>query len=174
MAILRFPGTDRIVRDLETAKKILHEAGIIYEIWGTNRLPKNLSARNLSDDEKQAVLTEFKSEIDLLNQTRGYRTADVVTLYPDTPNLDVMLAKFDKRHLHTDDEVRFIAQGSGVFTLCPETGPYAGASIDVEVHPGDFLIVPANYKHWFNLTKERQITAIRLFVDPAGWVAHYV
>jgi 1,2-dihydroxy-3-keto-5-methylthiopentene dioxygenase len=173
MAILTFSGSDRTIQDREGVQRTLHEAGIVYEVWGTNRLPRSLGARNLSDAEKQAVLAEFAGEIALLNRTRGYTTADVVTLYPDTPDLDALLAKFDRRHTHSDDEVRFIAQGSGTFHLCPSTGPHAGQVIRAEVHPGDFLLVPKGYPHWFTLGPARQITAVRLFTDPAGWVAHY-
>jgi 1,2-dihydroxy-3-keto-5-methylthiopentene dioxygenase len=173
MAILTFSGSDRTVQDREGVQRILHEAGIVFEVWGANRLPRSLGARNLSDAEKQAVLAEFAGEIALLNRTRGYTTADVVTLYPDTPDLDALLAKFDRRHTHSDDEVRFIAQGSGTFHLCPSTGPHAGQVIRAEVHPGDFLLVPKGYPHWFTLGPDRQITAVRLFTDPAGWVAHY-
>ena len=35
----------------------------------------------------------------------------------DTPNLDVMLAKFNKEHWHDEDEVRFIIEGRGLFHI---------------------------------------------------------
>jgi 1,2-dihydroxy-3-keto-5-methylthiopentene dioxygenase len=170
MAALTFRDSKRTVTDRAGVEKALKAAGVIYEVWGTERLPKSLSSRNLSQEEKDQLLKAFDSELQRLYKTRGYKTADVVTLYPDTPNLDVMLAKFDKNHIHTDDEVRFIVQGRGVFTLFPK----GGEAIDAELHPGDFITVPANYKHYFKLCADRQITAIRVFTDPAGWVANYV
>ena len=170
MAALTFRDSKRTVTDRAGVEKALKAAGVIYEVWGTERLPKSLSSRNLSQEEKDQLLKAFDAELKRLYQTRGYKTADVVTLYPDTPNLDVMLAKFDKNHIHTDDEVRFIVQGRGVFTLFPK----GGEAIDAELHPGDFITVPANYKHYFKLCADRQITAIRVFTDPAGWVANYV
>ncbi len=169
MATLTFRDSKRRITDRAEVEKAMKSIGVIYEVWGTERLPKDLSSRNLSDAEKQALLKAFDPEIQKLYKTRGYKTADVVTLYPDTPNLDVMLAKFDKKHIHTDDEVRFIVQGRGVFTLFPENGE----AIDAELAPGDFITVPGNYKHLFTLCDDRQITAIRIFLDPAGWVAHY-
>lgn len=170
MATLTFVNSKRTVTDPAEVSKVLKAANVIYEKWGTERLPANLSSRNLSDGEKQALLKAFDAEIQGLYKTRGYKTADVVTLYPDTPNIDVMLAKFDKNHFHTDDEVRFIVQGRGVFTLFPKDGE----PIDAELHPGDFITVPANYKHYFKLCADKQITAIRIFTDPAGWVANYI
>jgi 1,2-dihydroxy-3-keto-5-methylthiopentene dioxygenase len=169
MAILTNRHTKKVTSQRAEVEKTLRDAQVIYEVWGTERLPGTLSSRNLTDGEKQQVLKAFDSEIQRLYKTRGYKTADVVTLYPDTPNLDSMLAKFDKKHLHTDDEVRFVVQGSGVFTLFPANGEI----IDAELHPGDFITVPANYKHYFTLCPDRQITAIRIFTDPAGWVANY-
>ncbi len=170
MATLTFCDSKRTITDRAQVEQALKRAGVVYEKWGTERLPKDLSSRNLSDVEKQALLKAFDTEIQLLYKTRGYKTADVVTLYPDTPNIDVMLAKFDKNHFHTDDEVRFIVQGRGVFTLFPK----GGEAIDAELHPGDFITVPANYKHYFNLCADKQITAIRIFTDASGWVANYI
>ena len=170
MPILRHRATGHEIRDLPSVVRTLGEAGVVYERWGTERLPASLASRNLSDAEKQQVLAAFAPEIERLSRERGYRTADVVTLYPDTPNLDALLAKFDKPHIHTDDEVRFVVQGRGVFTLFPEKGE----PIDAELHPGDFITVPKNYKHYFTLCADKQITAIRIFTDPAGWVANYI
>lgn len=170
MATLTYRTTKRTITDQAQVAKTLREIGIRFETWGIDRLPAHLRNRNLSDAEKQEVLQAFRPEIDRLKREQGYVTADVVSLYPDTPNLPAMLAKFDKRHLHTEDEVRFCVQGRGVFTLFPDSAD----PLDVELHPGDFISVPARYHHLFTLCEDKQITCIRLFVDPAGWVAHYV
>jgi len=170
MAKLTFIETKSSIVDPVAIAAQLRPLGVRFESWGVDRLPAELRSRNLNDAEKQQVLAAFKPEIDQLKKQGGYATADVISLYPDTPNLDVISAKFDKKHLHTEDEVRFVVQGRGVFRLFPDT---AGA-FDIELHPGDFISVPARYKHLFFLCEDRQITCIRLFVDPAGWVAHYV
>ena len=47
----------------------------------------------------------------------GYVTADVIDVNPETPNLEAMLARFDKEHTHSEDEVRFILAGRGIFFL---------------------------------------------------------
>ena len=170
MAVLTLRNSKRVIKERAQVEQACKSANVIYEVWGTERLPKNLSSRNLSDAEKQQLLKAFDPEIQRLYKTRGYKTADVVTLYPETPNLDAMLAKFDKKHVHSDDEVRFVVQGRGVFTLFPP----GGEIIDAELHPGDFITVPGNYKHFFTLCSDKQITAIRIFTDRAGWVANYV
>ena len=174
MATLWFRTAQQLVTEPTAVAEGLASVGVTYEKWGTGRMPAGLSNRSLDEAGKQAVLAAFAPDIARVSAAKGYKTADVVTLYPDTPNLDVMLAKFDKRHLHTDDEVRFVVQGRGVFTLFPVAGVHAGEVIDAELHPGDFITVPADFKHHFVLCADRQITAIRLFTDVSGWVAHYI
>jgi 1,2-dihydroxy-3-keto-5-methylthiopentene dioxygenase len=170
MAVITLLDSGRIVRDPAQVAATLVAAGVTYEVWGTGRMPKDLRLRDLSETEKRAVLTAFDADIARLMRERGYQMADVVSLYPTTPDLDTMLAAFAKPHVHTDDEVRFVVQGRGVFELHPTQGE----AISAELHPGDFITVPANYPHQFYLCEDRHITAIRLFTDRAGWVAHYV
>ena len=81
-----------------------------------------------------------------------------------------MLEKFNKEHTHTEDEVRFILQGSGVFHINPGDRPVFG----IEVHAGDLISVPLGTRHWFDLCGDRRIRAIRLFQDTSGWTPHYL
>ncbi len=95
-------------------------------------------------------------------------TADVIDVNPTTPNLDAMLAKFDREHTHSEDEVRFIVSGRGIFFL------HLGDKVtSVEVGPGDMLRVPRGTTHWFTLCEDRRIRAIRWFQDTTGWTPHY-
>ena len=63
MATLTFRDSKRTITDRAQVEQALKAAGVIYEKWGTERLPKDLSSRNLSDVEKQALLKAFDSEI---------------------------------------------------------------------------------------------------------------
>jgi 1,2-dihydroxy-3-keto-5-methylthiopentene dioxygenase len=38
---------------------------------------------------------------------------------------------------------------------------------------GDLISVPAGMKHWFDMGAAPRFTAIRLFVNPDGWVARF-
>jgi 1,2-dihydroxy-3-keto-5-methylthiopentene dioxygenase len=80
-----------------------------------------------------------------------------------------MLAKFSREHWHDEDEVRFVVRGRGLFHIHPENGPVTA----IEVEPGDLLSVPRGTRHWFGLCADRDIRAIRLFQDAAGWTPHY-
>jgi 1,2-dihydroxy-3-keto-5-methylthiopentene dioxygenase len=81
-----------------------------------------------------------------------------------------MLAKFNKEHTHTEDEIRFILQGRGVFHINPGDRPVFA----IEVWAGDLISVPLGTRHWFDLCGDRRIRAIRLFQDMSGWTPHYV
>jgi len=117
------------------------------------------------------VLAAYAPEIDQLKARGGYVTADVIDVTPATPNLEAMLAKFSTEHWHDEDEVRFIVRGRGLFHIHPREGQ--GPVIAIEVEAGDLIRVPRGTWHWFDLCADRDIRAIRLFQDKAGWTPHY-
>jgi 1,2-dihydroxy-3-keto-5-methylthiopentene dioxygenase len=160
MAILRFPDQNRMLDDEAAIRTELAPAGIDYERWSLDRVPADSSA--------EQVLSAYSAEIEEMKRRGGYVTADVIDVTPDTPNLDTMLARFDKEHTHSEDEVRFILAGRGIFFLALQEGVAA-----VEVHPGDMLRVPRGTRHWFTLCADRRIRAIRWFQDTTGWTPHY-
>jgi 1,2-dihydroxy-3-keto-5-methylthiopentene dioxygenase len=116
------------------------------------------------------ILNEYAPEIEKVKAAGGFLTADVINVHSETPNLDAMLAKFNKEHTHSEDEVRFTVEGKGVFHLHPEGGPV----FSVTVESGDMINVPCGTKHWFNLCDDRRIRCIRFFEDVTGWTPHYV
>ncbi|NUN14288.1 MAG: cupin domain-containing protein [Myxococcales bacterium] len=174
MAVLRFLDSADAINDEEHIRDFLGKFGVIYERWpipaGISELVGHRTA--LTDGEKQLCLDALREKLDELNQTEGYCQADIVVLHPETPNLDVILAKFDKVHLHTDDEVRFILDGRGVFGFSMAAGAEP-SEFTLEVSTGEYIVVPANTWHWFELCEDKRIKAVRIFKDMAGWVPHY-
>ncbi|MCA9557076.1 MAG: cupin domain-containing protein [Myxococcales bacterium] len=111
----------------------------------------------------------YREAIDHLMRTRGYTAQDLVELTPATPDLDALEEKFVGEHTHHDDEVRFVLEGEGIFDIRDDDDRW----MRVEVTAGDLLVVPANRHHRFLLTDAKFIRCVRLFQDPAGWIAHY-
>jgi 1,2-dihydroxy-3-keto-5-methylthiopentene dioxygenase len=111
----------------------------------------------------------YQSDLDALSRARGYVEQDIVELQPDTPNLDAVCAKFADEHLHTDDEVRYVLEGEGVFDIRSQDDRW----IRVVVESGDLIVVPAHLHHRFFLTEAKHIRCVRLFKDKSGWVPHY-
>jgi 1,2-dihydroxy-3-keto-5-methylthiopentene dioxygenase len=160
MAVLRFPPEEQVIESDSEIRANLAALGIDYERWDLSRVPADASA--------EAVLTAYAAEIEEMKRRGGYVTADVIDVNPETPGLDAMLARFDKEHTHSEDEVRFILAGRGIFFL------HLGDMVaSVEVGPGDMLRVPKGTTHWFTLCEDRRIRAIRWFQDTAGWTPHY-
>ena len=91
------------------------------------------------------------------------------------PKQAAMLDRFNKEHTHTEDEVRFILQGSGVFHVHPhDTHSAPSAVFAIEVGGGDMISLPLGTRHWFDLCSDRRIRAIRLFQDMTGWTPYYL
>ncbi len=164
MATLRIPSEDRVIQSESDVRSTLAGLGIDYERWDLSRVPADASA--------ESVLSAFAAEIDEMKRRGGYTTADIIDVNPETPGLDAMLARFDKEHTHSEDEVRFILAGRGIFFLNLK-GPLGDMVVSVEVGPGDLLRVPRGTTHWFTLCEERRIRAVRWFQDTTGWTPHY-
>jgi 1,2-dihydroxy-3-keto-5-methylthiopentene dioxygenase len=160
MAVLRFPHTNSIIESETDIRGALAGLGIDYECWSLDRVPADASA--------DQVLAAYDLEIGEMKRRGGYVMADVIDVNAETPGLETMLAKFDKEHTHSEDEVRFILAGRGIFFLHVQ-----GRVVSVEVGPGDMLRVPRGTTHWFTLCEDRRIRAIRWFQDTTGWTPHY-
>ena len=162
MALINIPAEQVTLRERAEVTAFLATHGIDYETW----TPEHPVGPDASSDE---LLAAYAREIDTLKSRGGYVTADVIDVKPDTPNLDMMLAKFSREHWHDEDEVRFIIEGRGLFHVHPNQGDVFA----IEVEAGDLIRVPRGTHHWFDLCADRRIRAIRLFQDPAGWTPLY-
>ena len=162
MALVKIPAQQATLRDRAEVTAFLATHGIDYETWTPSRAVS-------IDAPPEEILAAYAHEIDALKQRGGYVTADVIDVKPETPNLDLMLAKFSREHWHDEDEVRFIVEGRGLFHVHPPGGPVFA----IEVGAGDLIRVPRGTHHWFDLCADRRIRAIRLFQDPSGWTPHY-
>jgi 1,2-dihydroxy-3-keto-5-methylthiopentene dioxygenase len=162
MAVVKIPAESRVIEGADAVGAFLASQGIAYEQTAPGRpVPPDAPAAELLD--------AYKSKIDELKAQGGYVTADVIDVFPHTPNLDAMLNKFNSEHWHDEDEVRFIVEGRGLFHIHPKSGPVFA----IEVEAGDLIRVPRGTHHWFDLCADRRIRAIRLFQDPSGWTPHY-
>jgi 1,2-dihydroxy-3-keto-5-methylthiopentene dioxygenase len=162
MALIRIPAENTTLTEFESVRSFLAAHGIDYEKWSPER-PVG------ADATSEAILGAYGREIETLKARGSYRTADVIDVRPDTPNLDIMLAKFSREHWHDEDEVRFIIEGRGLFHIHPPNR----AVFAIEVEAGDLIRVPRGTHHWFDLCADRRIRAIRLFQDVSGWTPQY-
>jgi 1,2-dihydroxy-3-keto-5-methylthiopentene dioxygenase len=168
VATIRIRKTGERIVEESAVHQFLAENNVYYEHWPLDALPAHLSNKFvLSDEEKDEILSSLKPQIEALAKARGYVKWDVISLSDETPNLEELLKKFEQVHTHTEDEVRAIVAGSGIFVIKGKDGYF-----DVELKAGDVISVPERNPHFFTLTNERKVVAVRLFIDPSGWVAH--
>jgi 1,2-dihydroxy-3-keto-5-methylthiopentene dioxygenase len=138
----------------------LTEIGVTFERWPTRDLP--------ADADSDRILAAYAPEIARLKARGGYQSIDVVSVVPDHPDRAAMRTKFLSEHTHAEDEVRFFVRGEGLFTL------HAADRVwNVLCGKGDLMSVPAGMTHWFDMGAAPNFTAIRMFVNPDGWVAAF-
>ncbi len=140
---------------------LLAPLGIRFERWHASaKLPEDAS-----DDD---VISAYRGDIDRLMAEGGYRSCDVMRLLPDNPARDTLRTKFLDEHVHSEDEVRFFVEGSGVFYIRGPDAVYA-----LECTRDDLIAVPEGTRHWFDMGPAPRFTAIRLFAEPDGWIASF-
>lgn len=162
MAKLFVAATKETITDLNEIKKILGSHGIMIERWEANT--------KLADDaDQETILAAYAHELKPFMEKNGYVTADVINVTPQTPNLMSIREKFMKEHRHSEDEIRFFVDGEGLFWFHLDNGEIYGVTCTA----GDFMSVPKNFRHWFDLAPKYFVKAIRIFSNIEGWVPHY-
>ncbi len=147
--------------DIDVIATELSQIGIQIERWETDQTLA-------PDADNETILAAYQDDIDRLVAERGYQTWDVVSMNTDHPEKDAFRHKFLNEHTHSEDEVRFFVRGQGLFVIHA-----AGKVYSILCEQDDLISVPANTKHWFDMGPNPAFTAIRLFNDPAGWVANF-
>ncbi|KAG5005079.1 hypothetical protein JHK86_029218 [Glycine max] len=100
---------------------------------------------------------ENDPELKKIREERGYTYMDVCEVCPEKlPNYEQKIKSFFEEHLHTDEEIRFCAAGSGYFDVrdCND------AWIRVWVKKGGMIILPAGIYHRFTLDESNYIKFI--------------
>lgn len=149
-----------IVSHAEITRR-LAEIGVMFERW-------EASVQLDQEASQDEVIEAYHAPIDRLMSEYGFASVDVVGMHPDHPSKEELREKFLQEHTHSDFEVRFFVDGSGLFYI------HRGEQVFV-VHcmRGDLISVPADTPHWFDMGASPSFKAIRLFTTTDGWVAKY-
>ena len=171
MAQLELESKQKI-QDLSAIREYLKPLNVELSHWPiekTEKVGDLLFAESLNDEQKEQLLKALDFRFEEQKKMYGYQTRDLVVLHAKVPNLEQMLAIFDKTHKHSDDEVRYIVDGSGIFGFVMPNGEQVRLTVNAE----EYIRVPANTEHWFVLDQNRRIKAVRYFTSKEGWVANY-
>jgi len=100
-----------------------------------------------------------------LKQDRGYTYEDEINVNPSMEKYEEKLKIFFAEHLHSDEEIRLVLEGSGFFDVRDRDDKW----IRTHVFPGDLIILPAGMYHRFTTDKQNFIRARRFFVGEPIW-----
>ncbi len=145
---------------IEIAKQ-LDGINVLFERWEANQ---TLGAPGSEADTIRA----YQNSIDRLVNRYEFQSFDVISLNQSHPDRASLRSKFLNEHTHSEFEVRFFVEGRGLFYLHPDERVFA-----ILCEKGDLISVPPNVKHWFDMGDSPNFTCIRLFTDPAGWIAEF-
>ncbi|ORX58994.1 Acireductone dioxygenase [Hesseltinella vesiculosa] len=128
---------------------------------------------SLDDLEKVGVLywrfdgEQGLEELNALAKKRSYKNRDEITVSPSSMG-DVYESKvksFFAEHLHEDEEIRYILDGTGYFDVRDKQDSW----IRIAMEKGDMIVLPSGIYHRFTTDAKNYIKAMRLFKDDPVW-----
>uniref|UniRef100_A0A4W2D7Q4 Acireductone dioxygenase n=1 Tax=Bos indicus x Bos taurus TaxID=30522 RepID=A0A4W2D7Q4_BOBOX len=94
---------------------------------------------------------ENDPELEKIRKERNYSWVDIITISKDKlPNYEEKIKMFFEEHLHLDEEIRYILDGSGYFDVRDQEDRW----IRISMEKGDMITLPAGIYHRFTLDEK--------------------
>jgi len=125
----------------------LRELGVLY--W-------KLDADKYEEDPR----------LQAIRKVRNYSYMEIITISKDKlPGYEEKIKMFYEEHIHSDEEIRYILDGSGYFDVRDLDDSW----IRIKCVKGDLIVLPEGIYHRFTLDEKDNIKAMRLFVGEPVW-----
>lgn len=112
---------------------------------------------------------EDDEELAKIRKDRGYSYTDVITVSPDKlSGYEEKIKSFFEEHIHTDEEIRYILEGTGYFDVRDKDDKW----IRIALVEGQMIVLPEGIYHRFTLDTKNYIKAMRLFVGEPVWTPY--
>ncbi|KAF9262561.1 Acireductone dioxygenase [Marasmius fiardii PR-910] len=116
------------------------------------------------------VIDGYEDKINAIAKERDYKNRDIMNVSKEKLGdaYEDKIKMFYAEHLHEDEEIRYVINGSGYFDV-RETP--TDSWIRIAMSPGDLLVLPAGIYHRFTLDESSKVETMRLFKDEPKWAA---
>ncbi|KDQ15106.1 hypothetical protein BOTBODRAFT_32084 [Botryobasidium botryosum FD-172 SS1] len=116
---------------------------------------------------------DWEAGINKLADERDYKSRDALDISRAGlgDEFEDKLRGFWTEHLHEEEEIRYVLEGSGYFDV--REGNTTDKWIRIAVTAGDLLILPPGIYHRFSVGQEGKAHLVRLFKDKPFWTALY-
>lgn len=107
-------------------------------------------------------------ELERICKERGYKNRDFKLIEKKMDKYDDFMNLFAREHLHADEEIRYVLDGSGYFDIRNRNDEW----IRIHVVKGDLVILPEGIYHRYTNDISEYIHVMRLFQDEPKWTPY--